>query len=557
MIGAIKIKDALFIGDELAAQDLEFVISNKVSHVVNCAGREIPNHWEAVGIEYLTFYWVDQDNQVLFDPEDNITNEILNFIDEALQNGESCLIHSIRGQSRASVALSVYFMQKYRWSLYKTLEFLNSRRPDLEIRASFVSQLADFEQKLIAQNRGPQTGNWNEVANTKITLDKNLFFPDEELLLRNTFLNAQMGARKTINPSQQIEQAKESSKVDEINTSESVHQSKLKWIDNETNNKKILRTNNSEDDLCLKATVVPIEVHRQNILTKSIIKPPPLKEDSPKAEKSFDNPHVKKVIEKEKHPHCKSFKQKNEPLIINDVNIDEDDDLFSAELKREESTSKERMIEKFNSGNATQKFFVPRKDQVGNNTEPVKSKKKKVAVSGNESFLNDMEMLNNPNQTQKFVAKKNNEKLKSHFIQKDASKLLVSKSKDNDDSQSNSQKDVIIRRIKKKNENSKSTNSYVSIGFGHKKSNSEIIADQISKKKSFKNFKPTNNTTNFEPNKSMKRPKPHTRGEFKSQHYKKALDKFQEFKKEQQLVRKNTPVTKFRKGSAKNAAVSY
>lgn len=38
MIGAIKIKDALFIGDELAAQDLEFVASNKVTHIINCAG---------------------------------------------------------------------------------------------------------------------------------------------------------------------------------------------------------------------------------------------------------------------------------------------------------------------------------------------------------------------------------------------------------------------------------------------------------------------------------------------------------------------------------------
>lgn len=34
-IGAIKVKDGLFIGDELAAQDFEFAISNKVTHVIN------------------------------------------------------------------------------------------------------------------------------------------------------------------------------------------------------------------------------------------------------------------------------------------------------------------------------------------------------------------------------------------------------------------------------------------------------------------------------------------------------------------------------------------
>jgi hypothetical protein len=54
MIGAIKIKDGLFIGDELASQvrnarhffnihftvqDLEFVVANKVTHIINCAGK--------------------------------------------------------------------------------------------------------------------------------------------------------------------------------------------------------------------------------------------------------------------------------------------------------------------------------------------------------------------------------------------------------------------------------------------------------------------------------------------------------------------------------------
>jgi hypothetical protein len=29
-------------------------------------------------------------------------------------------------------------MRKYRWTLLKTLEFLNSRRPDLEIRINFI-----------------------------------------------------------------------------------------------------------------------------------------------------------------------------------------------------------------------------------------------------------------------------------------------------------------------------------------------------------------------------------------------------------------------------------
>lgn len=46
------------------------MISNKVTHVINCAGRQLPNHWEPIGVVYLTFYWLDSDQQELFDPED-------------------------------------------------------------------------------------------------------------------------------------------------------------------------------------------------------------------------------------------------------------------------------------------------------------------------------------------------------------------------------------------------------------------------------------------------------------------------------------------------------
>ena len=74
------------------------------------------------------------------------------------------LVHSNRGQSRASSVLVVYFMQKYRWTLFKTLEFLNSRRPDLEVRAAFINQLSEFERKLSNQGRGPETGDWTEIS---------------------------------------------------------------------------------------------------------------------------------------------------------------------------------------------------------------------------------------------------------------------------------------------------------------------------------------------------------------------------------------------------------
>ena len=72
-----------------------------------------------------------------------------------MQNYESVLVHSYRGQSRASCVIASFLMREYRWSLLKTLEFLNSRRPELEIRATFIKQLSDYESRLRQRGLGP------------------------------------------------------------------------------------------------------------------------------------------------------------------------------------------------------------------------------------------------------------------------------------------------------------------------------------------------------------------------------------------------------------------
>lgn len=114
------------------------MIANKVTHIINCAGRQIFNQWTPVGVKYLTFYWLDDDRQLIFDDLDQVAKEIHDFIEEA--SAESCgvLVHSVRGQSRACCVLSIYLMMKFSWTLMKALEFVNSRRPNLEIRGSFL-----------------------------------------------------------------------------------------------------------------------------------------------------------------------------------------------------------------------------------------------------------------------------------------------------------------------------------------------------------------------------------------------------------------------------------
>lgn len=50
-----KIKDGLFISDYDCAQDFDFLFPNQITHIINCAGREVRNSFEKAGIKYIYF----------------------------------------------------------------------------------------------------------------------------------------------------------------------------------------------------------------------------------------------------------------------------------------------------------------------------------------------------------------------------------------------------------------------------------------------------------------------------------------------------------------------
>ncbi|CAM9251450.1 unnamed protein product [Ectocarpus sp. 4 AP-2014] len=137
---ATKINDGLFIGDAEASQDPEFIELNKITFVINCAGRQLPNLWEQHGLHYLTFPWTSDPDCTLFDGGNVVIEQITNFIDEAAEKGDSVLVHSLDGRGRCIACVSAYLMFRYRWSFEKALDFLCNKRPDATPNPGFVQQ---------------------------------------------------------------------------------------------------------------------------------------------------------------------------------------------------------------------------------------------------------------------------------------------------------------------------------------------------------------------------------------------------------------------------------
>jgi hypothetical protein len=152
-------------------------------------------------------------------------------MEEAIDNHESVLVQSVKAQNRACFVIATFLMRRYKWSLYKTLEFLNSRRPDLEMRPSFLAQLQGYENRLRMKGIGPQTQRWTEIS------DKSTYhLENEELILTNTYMNSQAGPQVDLN--------------NPPISSDFQKKDKLVWRDIRTHNKQgLTEENKDEEDL--------------------------------------------------------------------------------------------------------------------------------------------------------------------------------------------------------------------------------------------------------------------------------------------------------------------
>eukprot|EP00949_MAST-11_sp_MAST-11-sp1_P004672 g4672.t1 len=191
---ATKIKDGLFLGDAETSQDIDFLVSNKITHVINCCGTRVPNSWERIGLQYLTLRW---SNSATFDGSEAAVHRLNTFIDDALKNCDTILVHSMDGSSRACAVVASFMMTKYFWNLDQTMGFLRSKRVDLNPLPPVVEQLRAIEQRLIKLASGDEELSQRLRTQFRVGVPwkllpkqhRSLTTEDEEVLV-NTFLNA-------------------------------------------------------------------------------------------------------------------------------------------------------------------------------------------------------------------------------------------------------------------------------------------------------------------------------------------------------------------------------
>lgn len=158
-------RGCIFTGNERAASNLDILVRNKITSVINCTrpahAGTLPNYHANTGrIRYYDFPVACWHDYILYDDEgDKITNSkvrldkltqflkpMLAFVDKALAKGENVLIHCLAGAHRAGTTSIMCLMHYDDLTAAKATRVAKSIRPVIDPISDFPRLLEMFEK---------------------------------------------------------------------------------------------------------------------------------------------------------------------------------------------------------------------------------------------------------------------------------------------------------------------------------------------------------------------------------------------------------------------------
>jgi len=145
-ISCNKVYDGIIIGNGETIQDIPYLKSLGVTHVLNTAEQHVevnPGEYTRNGIQYYGFHVDDL-------PNCNISRYFTrtnDFLHRAVSSGGTAVVNCYMGLSRSATCVLAYLMTKHNLGLHKALELLKQNR-SVRPNAGFLRQLEDLETSL-------------------------------------------------------------------------------------------------------------------------------------------------------------------------------------------------------------------------------------------------------------------------------------------------------------------------------------------------------------------------------------------------------------------------
>jgi len=95
-------------------------------------------------ITYKNFNWQELEVPDQLEKQE-IRESIISFIEDGLKEYKSVMIVSQKNQCRSVIVALLYLMMKYKWSTLRALEFLASKKPNLQITNEILKYFLRLE----------------------------------------------------------------------------------------------------------------------------------------------------------------------------------------------------------------------------------------------------------------------------------------------------------------------------------------------------------------------------------------------------------------------------
>lgn len=138
-----KITDKIYLGDEEAASDLEFLRNEQIHYVLSITENP-PKYPEEMNI-----------NLMQLEIEDNLKVNIITYLKQCINfidNADKIYVHCSLGINRSPAIIIGYLMWKTHSSYDNVFEYVKKRRECIEPCNLFVIQLHKFHNLLINNN---------------------------------------------------------------------------------------------------------------------------------------------------------------------------------------------------------------------------------------------------------------------------------------------------------------------------------------------------------------------------------------------------------------------
>ena len=142
-----KICEGIFIGSERAASNMQLLLDNKITHIINLSGWSTVNHFPET-FTYFTVKMRDNDFEDL--PQDFW--DALAFLKMCRANNDVVLVHCRMGICRSQALVAAYLSEENKISIDAALNFIKTKRPGVNINPGFMDQL--HAREILAQ--GPR-----------------------------------------------------------------------------------------------------------------------------------------------------------------------------------------------------------------------------------------------------------------------------------------------------------------------------------------------------------------------------------------------------------------